>query len=71
MTEYIRPKTRGELRDLLKADVACEVVTDVVPMTEILLRGWLQFPYYTVRPSENEGWSVFEKAEQIKMTNRF
>ena len=57
---YARPETRGELRDLLAAGTACEVATHVVPMTEIMLIGWLEFTDYTIRPSENEGWTIFE-----------
>ena len=59
---YARPKTRGELRDLLNSGVACEVVSSIAPMTGIMLMGWLNFPGFTVRPSENDGWSIFEKA---------
>jgi hypothetical protein len=59
---YARPRTRGELRDLLNSGVPCEVVSDVAEMTEILLKGWLGMYCFEVRPSENKGWSVFEKA---------
>lgn len=59
---YARPRTRGELRDLLNSGVACEVASTVAPMTGMMLMGWLNFPGFMVRPSENAGWSVFEKA---------
>jgi hypothetical protein len=62
MAGYARPRTRGELRDLLNSGTDCEVVSSVAPMTGIMLMGWLNFPGFVVRPSENEGWSVFEKA---------
>lgn len=59
---YARPRTRGELWDLLLDGVPCEVVTDNVEITTTLLDGWLATMPYKVRPSENEGWSVFERA---------
>jgi len=57
---YARPRTRGELRDLLNSGVQCEVVSSVAEITESMLIGWLKTPKFTVRPSENVGWSVFE-----------
>ncbi len=58
---YVRPLTRGELRDKLKDGIKCEVATFTAEFTAFMLRGWLKFPNFTVRPSENDGWSVFEK----------
>ena len=58
--KYFRPKTRGELKRQLLSGIACEVVSSNVSITSLLLRGWLEFDGFTVRPSENEGWSVFE-----------
>ena len=58
---YVRPSTRGELRDLLISGVSCEVVTYVASMTAIMLEGWLNFSDFTVHPSENEGWTIFER----------
>jgi hypothetical protein len=60
VTGYARPKTRGELRDLLKDGIACEVVSSNVSITSVMLRGYLDFESFTVRQSENHGWSVFE-----------
>ena len=57
---FYRPATRGELRDKLKNGETCEVVTSNVEITSILLHEWLQFNDFTVRPSTNEGWSLFE-----------
>lgn len=57
---YARPRTRGELAKLLKTGVACEVVSTNVDVSVMLLEGWLGIEKITVRPSENEGWSVFE-----------
>ncbi len=57
---YFRPKTRGELKEKLRSGIACEVVSSNVSITSLLLRGWLEFDGFTVRQSENEGWSVFE-----------
>jgi len=59
----IRPKTRGELRDLLQNGTECEVVTSNVETTSLMLKGWLEYDGFTVRPSENEGWSVFVPRE--------
>lgn len=59
---YARPRTRGELWDLLLDGVPCEVVTENVEVTNMLLDGWLATMPYKVRPSENVGWSVFERA---------
>ena len=58
---YHRPKTRGELKDKLKEGVECEVVTTNASVTMHLL-AWLDLwndEHYTIRQSENEGWSVF------------
>ena len=57
---YFRPKTRGELKEKLRSGIPCEVVSSNVSITSLLLRGWLEFDGFTVRPSENEHWSVFE-----------
>ena len=59
---YARPKTRGELRDLLKDGIKCEVVSSNAEITSVMLRGWLNFESFTVRQSETPGWSVFEWA---------
>lgn len=59
--QYVRPATRGELRDMLREGIACEVVASNVETTSTLLRGWLEFGTFTVRPSENPGWAVFER----------
>jgi hypothetical protein len=62
-----RPKTRGELLDKLKAGVPCEVVSRLASMTDIMLRGWLEFEDYIITSSENPGWSIFvpqKKEEQ-------
>ncbi len=60
LSGYVRPKTRGELRDLLLAGVPCEVASHVAEMTTVMLQGWLGVSKFSVRPSENAGWSVFE-----------
>jgi hypothetical protein len=57
---WARPATRGELRDRLAAGEACEVAGHVAEMTATMLRGWLQFNGFTVRPSANDGWSLFD-----------
>jgi hypothetical protein len=62
---WARPRTRGELRDRLARGETCEVVTSNATITSMMLRGWLQFNGFTVRPSENEGWSLFEPNSPI------
>lgn len=57
---WARPATRGELRDKLAAGQACEVAAHVAEMTATMLRGWLDFDAFTVRPSDNDGWMLFE-----------
>lgn len=57
---YYRPTTRGELVAKLEEGVACEVVTHNVKTTKMLVDNWLTPPPYTIRPSENQGWTVFE-----------
>ncbi len=64
--EYCRPKTRGELRDKLKEGISCEVAGFVVPMTKIMLEGWLGFSDFTVQNSYNQGWKIFIPAKSIK-----
>lgn len=60
--EIVKPKTRGELLDKLKEGIKCEVVTSNVEITSIMLDGWLKFKgQYKTYPSENEGWTIFEK----------
>lgn len=62
----LRPLTRGELRDCLADGIACEVVTDCAEMTAIMLRGWLKFDAFTVRPSDTPGWSLFEPTQRSR-----
>jgi hypothetical protein len=57
---WARPTTRGELRDRIARGETCEVAGHVAEMTAIMLRGWLQFDGFTMRPSANDGWSLFE-----------
>lgn len=61
ITQYDRPKTRGDLKTLLQHGFACEVVSSNAEITNIFLDGWLKMEgYYKTRPSENEGWTVYE-----------
>jgi hypothetical protein len=57
---WARPATRGELRDRLAWGETCEVAEYVADTTAILLRWWLDFDAFTVRPSDNAGWTLFE-----------
>ena len=58
--KWVRPTTKGELRDRLKQDQTCEVATMAAEMAAIGLRGWLEFDRFTMRQSDNEGWTLFE-----------
>jgi len=58
-----RPKTRGELKRRLQAGHACEVAGYAAEMTATMLRGWMDFEAFTVRPSYNAGWVVFEPTD--------
>jgi len=55
----VRPSTRGQLRDHLKAGQACEVPDCGIEMTKIMLIWWLDFKDFTVQPSQNEGCVLF------------
>lgn len=55
----VRPSTRGQLRDHLKAGQACEVPDCGIEMTKIMLIWWMDFKDFTVQPSKNEGWVLF------------
>ena len=57
---WVRPTTKGELRDRLKDGETCEVATMAAEMAAIGLRGWLEFDAFTMRPSDNAGWTLFE-----------
>lgn len=63
--QYYRPSTRGELRDQLQAGVPCEVATSMANSTKIMLEGWLEFSDFRTRPSENDGWTVFEPGAPV------
>lgn len=62
---WARPATRGELRDRLARGETCEVVTSNATITSMMLRGWLDFDAFTVRPSDNAGWTLFEPNEEV------
>lgn len=57
--KYLRPKTRGELRDALKKGITCEIVASNQEITDICLKWWLNFSDYTVVKSENKGWCLY------------
>jgi hypothetical protein len=65
---WARPGTRGELRDRLACGETCEVVTSNAEITSMILRGWLQFDGFTVRPSGNAGWSLFEPNASLTLS---
>jgi len=61
---YARPPTRGDLRKMLSTGVACEVASHVAEMTAVMLKGWMDFEMFTIRNSENPGWTVFEPSSR-------
>ncbi len=73
---WARPATRGELRDTLCDGVACEVVAYASEITAIMLRaprafGFLGFDAFTVRPSDNAGWMIFEPNVDLNLFRKF
>ena len=66
MPKYSRPATRGELRDKIEKGISCEVASYTAEMTTTMLRGWLGCDNFKTYPSENEGWTVFEKGKLQK-----
>jgi len=67
---YCRPRTRGELMNKLSDGIDCEVAADVAEMTASMLRGWLEFKEFTVRPSCNKGWMIFESTATKQKAER-
>jgi hypothetical protein len=65
----IRPKTRGELVERLHAGETCEVVADNAEITDLMIRGWLNPPSYTIIPSLNPSWALFRPV--VKSAPRF
>lgn len=59
-TENYRPSTRGELAKRLKAGETCEVAGHVVEMTSLMLKYWLGCEDFTVVPSPNPGWVLYQ-----------
>ena len=64
-TATIRPKTAGELYDLLKAGQDCEAVASVKEFASLALRSIstikrekLNFKTF---PSDNAGWIIYQK----------
>lgn len=55
----VRPTTRGELAKRLKAGEACEVVADNEEITSLMLSAWLECENFSVTPSSNPGWVVY------------
>ena len=67
---YARPKTRGDLRDNILNGIESEVVTSNVSITQILIDYWLGVKgKYKVRPSENQGWSIFYPTPEVMETS--
>ena len=68
--EYYRPKTRGELNRKLMEGISCEVAGHVAEMTDSMLRGWMNNRHFTMYPSINQGWMVFEPLPKSKITRK-
>ena len=66
----VRPGTRGELKALLEAGVSCEVALIAAEMTEIMLRGWLEFDAFSVSNSDNPGWALFAPTVTAKFRSK-
>jgi hypothetical protein len=62
----VRPATNGELLDRLAAGETCEVEGRAAERTAMILRGCLDFDAFTVRPSDNAGWTLFEPNAGVK-----
>lgn len=58
-SQFVRPLTRGELRDRLNAGERCEVAASTAEITAILLEGWLGVKSFCVTKSPNSGWVIF------------
>ena len=62
---YHRPGTRGELVECLRKGIPCEIVSDNVVITEMLINGWINnIPEYTVRESENEYYTILDPIQK-------
>lgn len=58
---YLRPKTRGELKEALINNIKCEVVETNEEITSLMLDGWLNYKdKYKTYPSINKGWVIYE-----------
>lgn len=55
-----RPKTRGELMDLLRQNIKCEVVATNEEITSLLLEGWASDIKFKTTQSNNFGWVIYE-----------
>ena len=60
MDEIIRPRTRGELVELLEKNIKCEVVATNETITSILLNMYWNFYKFKTYPSKNVGWVIYE-----------
>lgn len=62
---FVRPSTRGELAQRLKAGESCEVAGYVAEMTSIMLRGWLGVENFTITESVNPGWVIYRPNAEL------
>lgn len=60
VSDFLRPKTRGELLNALKEGIKCEVVASNEEFTTLCLQGWLKFSDFKTYKSANDGWVVYE-----------
>ena len=66
---YRRPKTRGELCRNIQAGLESEIVSTNVSITVHML-AWLdcwEGQHFTVRPSDNAGWSIFTPNDRAEL----
>lgn len=64
--DYYRPKTRVELRNKLREGVTCEVASQAVEMTVIMIEGWMGFYEYQTEASPNKGWTIFKPNDRLR-----
>lgn len=61
---WVRPSTRGELRDRLAKGETCEVAAHTAEMTTVMLQGWLKAVPFEVVPSPEAGWVLYKPLPQ-------
>lgn len=57
----VQSSMRKELVEALEKNLPCEVASDVAETAQTLMEGSLR---YTIRPSPNKGWVLFERKKE-------